>query len=317
MSKYLKTISAAALILGLAACGNNTEKPAEATSEVPPEITAPEDAAVSGAISLDDAVAGVWRDPKNTARDTARHPKETLEFFGIEPDQTVLEVWPGGGWYTEILAPYLKDSGTYIAVGFDTETSDFARRGMAAFDTAFVSKPETFGDIRLAALSKTSGPLVASGMADAVLTFRNIHNWMAGEYADKVFADMYDALKPGGTLGVVEHRLNSGDIQDPKAGNGYVHEDYVRQLAEAAGFIFVESSEINANPKDTKDHPGGVWNLPPNLRTTNAAGEEIADYDAAHFTDIGESDRMTLKFRKPTAEEVAAAAVAATEAEKD
>lgn len=322
MSEYLKIIGASALALGLVACGNGGKAPAAPetteTAEAPAETAATEPEAVS-AVTLDSAVTGDWRSEENKSRDVYRHPKETLEFFGIEPDDTVLEIWPGGGWYTEILAPLLKADGTYVAVGFDPETSDFARRGMEAFNEKFVSKPETFGTITVAALSKTSGPMVAPGTADAVLTFRNIHNWMAGEYADKVFADMYAALKPGGTLGVVEHRLNSADIQDPKAMTGYVHEDYVKQMAEQAGFVFVEGSEINANPKDEKDHPGGVWNLPPNLRTTDANGAEIEAYNAADFTGIGESDRMTLKFRKPTAEEVAAAnaAAIAEETKKD
>ena len=254
------------------------------------------------------AIEGPWRSDADRARDAYRHPLETLEFFEVEPNETVLEIWPGGGWYTAILAPYLSANGTYIAAGFDPASGDFARNAMAAFQTNFVDMPETFGDITVSMLTRESGPLAPEGSVDTVLTFRNIHNWMAGEYADKVFADMYAALKPGGTLGVVEHRLPSANVQDPGASTGYVHEDFVKELAEDAGFIFVDASEINANPKDTADHPGGVWTLPPNLRSKSLEGEPIPEYDAATYTDIGESDRMTLKFRKPTAKELADAA---------
>ncbi|MAP96310.1 MAG: hypothetical protein CMK07_15300 [Ponticaulis sp.] len=310
-------MSVSALALLLAACGGDTEAPVETSSATPEaEMTeaTPEATETPEAVSmtLDDIVVGDWRDPANIERNQYRNPVETLEFFGVEPDDAVLEVWPGGGWYTEVLAPYLKDEGQYYAAMVDP-SSAFGERAMTMFENNFLSHPDVYGDIETVILGRDSEPMFAEGSLDYVLTFRNVHNWMAGEYADKMFQDMYDALKPGGILGVVEHRLNSAETQAPGAPTGYVHEDYVQQLATAAGFVFVEGSEVNANEADTKDHPGGVWNLPPNLRTTDANGDEIADYDASYFSDIGESDRMTLMFKKPTAEELAEMQAAAEE----
>ena len=256
---------------------------------------------VKGSISW--AVAGEWRSNEEKARDIYRHPVETLEFFGIQPDDTVIEIWPGGGWYTNILAPYLaQGGGTLIAAGFDIENAEGERRtrleeGLARFKDAH-SDP-VFGSIEYTAFSANSDSLAAPGSADAVLTFRNIHNWMSGGYTEKFFADAYMALKPGGVLGVVEHRLPSTADQDPTASSGYVHEDYVKALAEAAGFEFVSSSEINANPADTADHPFGVWTLPPNSLLKDRDGNTPADFDATKYQAIGESDRMTLKFVKP------------------
>ena len=305
----------AAAVITLAACSGANEAPSEPLeAETPPIV---EDVP-AGPLSLAEAVAGDWRSDEEKARDAWRHPAETLDFFEIEPGETVIEIWPGGGWYTEVIAPFLKGEGTYIAAGPDPAASDYAQRAYDNFSGRFMADAETFGDVEFVAISRDTGPLMADGeCADVVLTFRNIHNWMSGQYADKMFSDMYDALCPGGTLGVVEHRLNSADTQAPGAPSGYVHEDYARQLAEDAGFIFEEASEINANPLDTKDHPGGVWNLPPNLRSTDANREEIENYDASVFEAIGESDRMTLRFRKPTAEDIAAAEAAAAEDETE
>ncbi|MAI89314.1 hypothetical protein [Ponticaulis sp.] len=317
MKNALLTTSILSLSLFAAACGGDTPEPTSETASAPPatETPAPDE---MGSMTLEEIVTADWRSEGNIARNEFRNPVETLEFFDIEPDDSVLEVWPGGGWYTEILAPYLAEEGRYIAAGPDPAASDYAQRSYDSFSERFLSAPEMYGEIEFVPLSRDTGPLLAEGdCVDAVLTFRNIHNWMAGQYADKMFSDMYDALCEGGTLGVVEHRLNSADMQDPSASNGYVHEDYAVQLAEAAGFVLVESSEINANPADTKDHPGGVWNLPPNLRTTDANREEIEGYDASVFEAIGESDRMTLMFRKPTAEEIAAAEAEAAEEETE
>ena len=294
-------LAATAISLGfLAACGSSEPPPeAEIAVDTPPAIST-----IAPAPTLDDIIAGTQRSDDAKARDVFRNPAATLDFFEVETDDTVIEIWPGGGWYTSILAPYLKDEGRYIAAGFDTEGSDFAKRAMANFTTNFVERSDIFGEITVSTLSGNSGPLAEPESADVVLTFRNVHNWMAMETTDKVFDDMFAALKPGGTLGVVEHRLPSAEPQDPRAASGYVHEDFVKQVAARAGFEFVEASEINANPKDTADHPFGVWTLPPSSRTSTNQIETPEDFDPAVYLAIGESDRMTLKFIKPVPEEV-------------
>jgi predicted methyltransferase len=266
-------------------CGKQEEAPG---AEIP---------AGPAAGSLEWAVAGDWRIDSEKARDEFRHPVETLSFFGVKGSDTVVELWPGGGWYTAILGPYLKAGGGKLyAAQMDPAT---AENVVAAYRAAFIDRPEVYGDIELTTLSRSSPGVAPDGSADAVLTFRNVHNWMAGGYADKVFADAFRALKPGGVLGVEEHRLPSARDQDLAARSGYVHESYVIQLAQNAGFVFEEASEINANRNDTADHPLGVWMLPPNLRAPAAGSAEAASYDPEKFKAIGESDRMTLRFRKP------------------
>ena len=250
--------------------------------------------------SLKGILKADWRDGKDKARDKFRNPYETLAFFGVDSDDTVVEIWPGGGWYTSILGPYLhQGGGKLIAAGFDPMGGDFYARGVSRYNEAYVEKPEIYGNIDVSVFSATSPPFAKEGSVDKVLTFRNVHNWMANGYTDKFFKDAYEALKPGGVLGIVEHRLPSTTEQDPRATNGYVHEDFVKALAKNAGFIFAGSTEINANPLDTADHPLGVWTLPPVSRTTNRQGEAIPNLDPAKFKAIGESDRMTLKFVKP------------------
>ncbi|MCC6208480.1 MAG: class I SAM-dependent methyltransferase [Gammaproteobacteria bacterium] len=243
--------------------------------------------------ALKNILAGEHRPEANKARDQYRHPFETLEFFGIRDDMTVVEIFPGGGWYTEILAPYLKEKGAYYAAGLDPDSSqNFARRAVKAFKDKMDADPERYGKVNITVLAPPGKTEIAPpGSADMVLTFRNIHNWMAAGTAEQVFAAMFAALKPGGVLGVVEHRGNPQTAQDPKAKSGYVNQDYAIQLAEKAGFKFVGSSEVNANPKDTKDHPKGVWTLPPTFA--------MKDVDRAKYLAIGESDRFTLKFVKP------------------
>lgn len=244
---------------------------------------------------------GSWRRPADIDRDQYRHPAETLEFLGMEPWMTVVEIWPGGGWYTDIIAPYLANGGGhYVAAGFDPQSgSEYVQKRIAEFEDRYVSHPETYGKITVSALSADTQSLAPPASADMVLTFRNIHNWMNGAYAEKVFAEMYEVLRPGGVLGVVEHRATNATPQDPKAASGYVRQDYVIAMAEKAGFVLEASSEINANGADTKDHPFGVWTLPPTLRKSAYEGEVSADYDPAPYLAIGESDRMTLRFRKP------------------
>ena len=242
--------------------------------------------------SLKEIIEGDHRSDKNRARDQYRNPVETLSFFGIKDDMTVVEISPGGGWYTEILAPFLKDKGTFYAAGFDPVSKiEFFSKNAKRF-TEKMASDEVYKNVRvtiLAAPDKTD--IAPEGSADMVLTFRNIHNWMSAGTADDVYSAMFKALKPGGILGVVEHRGNPEVEQDPKAESGYVNQDYAIALAEKAGFEFVSSSEVNANPKDGADHPKGVWTLPPSLRL----GEE----DKEKYLTIGESDRFTLKFVKP------------------
>ncbi len=244
--------------------------------------------------ALSKAIADPHRSPENKARDTYRHPLQTLEFFGLQDTMTVVEVWPGAqGWYTEILAPVLRDRGKLYAAHFSAESeNEFFSSGIARFKEKMAANPEIYDQVILTTLQPPKQLEIApAGTADLVLTFRNVHNWMQSGNADAVFKAMFDALKPGGILGLVEHRGIAGLPQDPKAGSGYVTEDHVQQLAKKAGFESIDSSEINANPKDTKDHPAGVWTLPPTLK--------LGDKDLEKYRGIGESDRMTLKFRKP------------------
>jgi predicted methyltransferase len=245
------------------------------------------------AAQLQAVIAGSHRAEADKARDQYRHPLETLTWFGVQDNMTVVEIWPGGGWYTDILAPFLKDRGTYIAAGFDPEGErEFQRTGAQKFKEKLAANAALFGKTKVTVLAPpTKMDIAPEGSADMVLTFRNVHNWMAGEQAENVFQAMYKALKPGGILGVVEHRGNPNVAQDPKAASGYVREDYVIKLAEEAGFKLVDRSEINANPKDTKDYAQGVWTLPPVLR--------LKEVDKEKYLAIGESDRMTLKFVKP------------------
>ena len=213
---------------------------------------------------------------------------ETLLFFGIRDDMTVVELWPESGWYSRILAPFLKNTGKlYLAVG---DADAIAGSGAGKLQRELLQNADIYGMPKFTVLAKERYDVAPPGSADLVLTFRSVHNWMGGGYANQVFNAAFRALKPGGVLGVVEHRAKPGR-QDPAARSGYVTEAFVIELAETAGFRWVATSEINANPKDTKDYPKGVWTLPP----TYAAGEA----DRLKYAAIGESDRMTLRFIKP------------------
>jgi predicted methyltransferase len=231
------------------------------------------------------AIASPTRTPANVARDKYRHPAETLTFFGVEPDDTVVELWPGGGWYTEILAPYLASGGVLHVVP-PAGSYDERIRTKIAGDGAYRK-------VQVATFNPGKPTSIPPASADVVLTFRNVHSWLDEEppIADQVFAEAFRVLKPGGTLGVVEHRLPESAAAEREKDSGYVKVSTVRRLAEAEGFQFVGSSEINANPKDTADWPEGVWTLPPALR--------LKDKDREKYLAIGESDRMTLKFVKP------------------
>jgi predicted methyltransferase len=244
--------------------------------------------------SLEWAAAGPWRDQeKDVARDAVRHPVEELKFMGLKPGMSVVEIYPGGGYFTSILGPVLKqDGGKLTEVGYGAEPGK-------KFKEKFIDHPEIYGTLTYAALNKDSGPLAPAGSADLVVTFRNVHNWMAEGFADHAFADFYKALKPGGLLGVEEHRAKAEGAQDPLAKSGYVQETYVKALAEKAGFKLVKSSELLANPKDTKEYPFGVWTLPPTLMSSAEGKDPDPNFDHAKYIAIGEADNMLLVFQKP------------------
>ncbi len=245
---------------------------------------------------LDAALKGTNRSDEDRARDAWRHPRETLRFFGVAPAMTVVEIWPGGGWYTRILAPYLKSGGgIYYAAQIDPAAGERAAAAVDRFRTDFAAA-DVYGAVRITTLG--AGEIAPEDSADVILTFRNVHNWMSRGTAEENFKTFYRALKAGGVLGVVEHRADEG-ASDQDASSGYVKESTVKTIAEAAGFEFVESSEINANPNDTRDHPYGVWTLPPVRRSSPSPGQENPNFDRAKYDAIGESDRMTLKFIKP------------------
>ncbi len=233
------------------------------------------------------AIAAPHRSAENKARDKYRNPAETLSFFGVKPTHNVVEVYPGGGWYTEILAPYLAESGTYtVAAPLGRGTDNISKK--------LGANASVFGKVKVATFPmKEGGTAVAPGSADVVLTFRNVHNWRFGgvDAAQTAFNQMFAMLKPGGTLGVVEHRLPEIMDSAKEEKSGYMKRSSIIAFATKAGFKLVGESNINANPKDTHDYPKGVWTLPPNY----AEGE----VDKAKYAAIGESDRQTLKFRKP------------------
>ena len=242
-----------------------------------------------GSNALEQSVSGEHRSTKNKARDQYRHPVETLKFFGFTPDMTVVEITPGGGWYTEILAPALKGKGKLYGAHYpDTGEDNYYSNSRKRLEKKLASNV-VFSEVVLTDfVPRKQSELAPQGSADLVLTFRNLHNWK-DEGVEQVFKDAFNALKPGGILGVVEHRLPIGVA--PEKAAGYVSEVKTIKQAETAGFRFAGASEINANAKDLAQHPKGVWTLPPVLR--------LGEKDKAKYLAIGESDRMTLKFIKP------------------
>lgn len=251
-----------------------------------------------GAFAITDVFAspfeGAHRTPAYVTRDAWRHPQETLSFFEVEPSMTVVEIWPGAGWYTEILAPLLSD-GIFYAAHFPRDVGvafyDLSRQ---KFEDKLSSDSNTYQNVQITTFDPYRHQLdVPVGSADRVLTFRNVHNWLKTDSEAMAFELFYRALKPGGILGVVEHRAKADTSRAAMLASGYMTEKYVIELAQKAGFVLEAKSEINANPKDLTMHPAGVWTLPPTLR--------LGDKDRSTYLDIGESDRMTLKFRKPVA----------------
>jgi predicted methyltransferase len=266
-------------------------------------------AAPSGTLGW--AIAGPWR--LQPERDRWRHPLQTLLFWGVTGEMTVLEVLPGIGWYSAILAPYLAaNDGRLIVASFDPASPSQAQREvLAAWEERFGENTALYGEIERTVVAP-GRPLAAPASVDLAILANNVHTLMADGSAERVFGDVFAALKPGGVFGVEQHRASSSGVQRPPADDGYVQEAFVRALAQEAGFEFVAASDVNANPRDTRDHPFGVWTLPPTLRTSPLGQPADPAFDTAPYVAIGESDRMTLKFRKP--QQAAAAAAPASPA---
>ncbi|MBV8146542.1 MAG: class I SAM-dependent methyltransferase [Gammaproteobacteria bacterium] len=246
----------------------------------------------STADALTVILAGDQRPAEERARDVYRHPKDTLLFFGIRPEMKVLEVWPEPGWYTAVIAPLLRDKGKYYAgVIAEDPSSKYITHRLEEYHARLAERADLYDRVAVVTFPLAGGDVLPPGSVDMVVTFRNIHNWMARDQAAQAFATMYRALKPGGVLGVVEHRGNPAVPQDPKAKSGYVNEDYAIHLIEQQGFRLVAKSEVNDNPRDTKDYEQGVWTLPPTYR--------LGAKDHDKYAAIGESDRFTLRFVKP------------------
>jgi predicted methyltransferase len=260
-------------------------------------VCAAANAAAEPAADLAAAIAGPQRSAENRARDTWRHPAQTLDFFGIRSDMTVVEISPGGGWYTEILAPYLRDKGKLYAAAYPAdvagEDGEYYRKSREAFDAKLAAAPAVYDRVTVTDFLPPSHlELAPAGSADLVLTFRNVHNWITDDRAEvKAMEAAFKALKPGGVLGIVEHRTDKPATRKQMAETGYMTESALIAAAESAGFKLEAKSELNANPKDTHAHPEGVWTLPPTLA--------LEDKDREKYLAIGESDRITLRFRKP------------------
>lgn len=244
------------------------------------------------------ALAGDHRSEAHKARDQYRHPVETLMFFGIEPDMNVLEIWPGGsGWYTEVLAPLLREEGhlrvaTPGRASYSHPYGEMLKRNDSRFAEKAAASPEIYDRVGVVELwAPDSVDIAPPGSLDMIVTFRNLHNWLMWDLADGMLAALHKGLKPGGILGVIDHRANPAVPLDPNARSGYVDEAFAIEVIQRAGFRLVDSADINDNPRDTKDYERGVWTLPPGFR--------LGDEDRDKYAAIGESDRFTLKFVKP------------------
>jgi len=285
-------------LLGAApACAPKTATDSAAPADQDPAVAAVQSADPATVEALRAAIVGAHRSPENKARDQYRHPLETLLFFGLRKDMTVVELWPGGGgWFTEILAPTLRDSGKLITTNFDTSgpADSYQTKAGTKYQTKLASDPALYDKVEVVTVKDTKGlALAPEGSVDLVLTFRNTHNWVEDGVEADVYGAAFRALRPGGVLGVEQHRGEPGPVDDPKkaAERGYLPEAWVIARVESFGFKFAGKSEINANPRDTKDYEKGVWALPPALQN--------GETDRAKYQAIGESDRMTLKFVKP------------------
>lgn len=287
---------ALACALGLGACQQQSPAQTAAPESTPAPATEPAPAPVDATDEvrqrLQAIVDGEHRSEADRARDVHRHPVETLLFFGLTPDATVIEITPGGGWYTDILAPFLHPNGNYIgAIWDDTlpNQPEYYARLNARLAGKILDATDVYGQPALPSFDPAAPAFGEPGTADVVLTFRNAHNWIGNGTADAYFSAFFDVLKPGGVLGVTDHRAKGDEPTDGKS--GYVTEQQIIDIATAAGFRLADRSEINANPNDTADHPRGVWTLPPSFA--------LGDEDREKYAAIGESDRMTLKFVKP------------------
>jgi len=298
-----------AIALALAACGTaptgsvgidagsdaaSASASASATADGASASASASPEASADASSLAAAIAGDWRTPANVARDVYRHPAETLAFFQVEPDDTVVEITPGGGWYAEILAPWLRDHGHYVAATWDDAIAGQPKYRYdlnTSLRAKFAGNAAVYGTPEVRVFDPQAPVFGPPASADVVLTFRNAHNWVADGNADDYFKAFFDVLEPGGILGVADHRAKPGTDLETMKESGYLTEALVIGLAQGAGFVLEAQSEVNANPRDTTDHPNGVWTLPP--------GNNHDDADDAKYQAIGESDRMTLRFRKP------------------
>ena len=241
--------------------------------------------------SLARAIAASHRSPANVARDPYRHPREAIEFFGIRSDSVVVEILPGSaGYYMEILAPLLQEKGRYVAASRDAAAAPQYLADHAKLLARLQAEPQLYGKVAVTQFNAGLHDIAPPGSADFVLTFRNLHNWVERNEAEGALRAFHKALKPGGILGVVDHRGRTDLSQEAQMKSGYLRQDFAVALIEKAGFRLVASSETNANPKDTKDHPAGVWTLPPTYR--------LKDQDRDKYRAIGESDRFTLKFEK-------------------
>jgi predicted methyltransferase len=290
------SIFAAALLAACLGVSGMAAAQVASAESVPPDqptdmLVPPTSASAFTANQLDSVLAGSWRSAENRDRDLYRHPKATLQFLGVRPDQTVIEITPGGGWYSEILAPLLHDNGHYVAAVTAPALDAEANQDNSALQRKFAADPAHYDRAKVLRFDPASPVLGAPGSADEVLTFRNVHNWVMADTAPTMFKAFFAVLRPGGVLGVVDHRAQENASLASVKQSGYLPTRYVVKLATDAGFKLEQSSEINANPKDTRNYAKGVWTLPPTLT--------LGQQNREKYLAIGESDRMTLRFVKP------------------
>ena len=290
LNRLARCTAAVALGAWFGVCQAGTAAPGAAASGAAAAGTMSAAAPAAADPKLQAAVTDPGRSSNFAARDKVRHPVEELTFFGIAPTMTVVELWPGGGYWTEILGRYLGNGGTYY-VALPAPGDAEEDKSVEHWRARMAGQKDKLGTIHETMLGAGHFDIAPPGSADLVLTFRNLHNWMDGGYAEAALAACFKALKPGGILGIEEHRGRTDKPQDPKAADGYVRQDYTIALAKKVGFVQVASSEINANPKDTKDYVDGVWTLPPTLSQ--------GDKDRARYMAIGEADNFVMTFRKP------------------